>query len=146
MTRCDTTATRDMRQRHATATRDSDTLRYSARVRDTAPERVTQRAVRARQGPGQRHGRPRPRYGRARPAIRRHCSPRHSSVSARSGCSARSLGAPCAQPGSVGCAPVHPTQFWTQCTFSVTVWHTIHKIFQKNNKIKFCNNEIFKKK
>ena len=50
---------------------------------------------------------------------------------------ARSLSAPCAQPWSVGCAPVHPTQFWTQCTISVTVCTTVHEHysqdFSKNN-------------
>ena len=37
---------------------------------------------------------------------------------------------------SIGCAPVHPTQFWTQCTVSVTVWDTVHE---------HCSQEIFKK-
>ena len=52
--------------------------------------------------------------------------PRHGVVRSRLGRSvryARSLGA----PWSVGCAPMHPTLFWTQCTFSVTVWTTVHE-------------------
>ena len=56
-----------------------------------------------------------------------HCTPRHGAVRARLGSSARSLGAPCAQPGSVGCVPMHLTQFWTQCTVIVTVWTTVHE-------------------
>ena len=47
---------------------------------------------------------------------------------------ARGLGAVGAQPGRSGrttwfvwCAPMHPTQFWTQYTVSVTVWDTVHE-------------------
>ena len=69
-----------------------------------------------------------------------HCAPRHGTVHARPGHSARSLGAPCAQPRSVGCALVHPTQFWTQCTVSVTVWTTIHEHCSQEKKIK--SNQI----
>ena len=92
---------------------------------------------------GLRHGRAKPatrpgqaydtagqglRHSRAKPTTRlgQACdmatpSLRYDAARERPGCSARSLGAPCAQPGSVGCAHVHPTQIWTQCTVSVTV-------------------------
>ena len=57
----------------------------------------------------------RPASHAIQPATRRHCELRHDAVRAnealcaRPGCSVRSLGSPCEQPGSVGCAPVHPT-------------------------------------
>ena len=36
---------------------------------------------------------------------------------------------------------VHLTYFWTRCTIIVTIWDTVHKIFQKKNQIK--SNQIF---
>ena len=50
---------------------------------------------------------------------------RHGTLRAMTRRSARSLGAPCAQPRFVGCAPVHPTQFWTQCTVSESLFGTL---------------------
>ena len=49
------------------------------------------------------------REARARPATRptTGCNTAHDTAG---------LEAPCAQPGSFGCAPMHPTHFWTQCT------------------------------
>ena len=78
--------------------------------------------------------------------------PKHGPVHgvyARPECTARNLGEPCAQPGSIGCAPAHPTQFWTQCIvfeslFGILFMNTVHNFFSKflfilktnNNKIK----------
>ena len=61
--------------------------------------------------------------------------PRHGDACALPGRSARGL---CVQPGPLG---VHPTQFWTQCTISITIWTTIHKhcsqdFSKKSNQIK----------
>ena len=84
----------------------------------------------------------RPRVDTTRPAT--GCDtvgawPRHSpahGMSVRPERTARNLGAPCAQQGSVGCASVHPTQFWTQCTvseslFGILFMNTVHKICLK---------------
>ena len=81
-------------------------------------------------------------HGQCWATIRRHCAPRHCTVPPRPRRSARSLGAPCAQPWSVGCAPVHPTQFWTQCTVSVTIWTTVHKHCSQDFSKKIKSNQI----
>ena len=46
---------------------------------------------------------------------------RHGTLRATTRRGARSMGA----PWSVGCAPVHPTQFWTQCTVSESLFGTL---------------------
>ena len=90
---------------------------------------------------GERHGAARLRHRRpqaaTRPVLGHDTTPLCSTI--RRG--ARGMGAPCTQPGSVGCAPVHPTQFWTQCTVSESLFgtlfmSTVNKIFQKKKKKK----------
>ena len=88
--------------------------------------------------------------------------PRQSLVCATIQPSACHDTAPCARHGLSGCAAwvqgvhlVHLTQFWTQCTVSLTVWTTVHEHYSqiffekikknkiKSNEIKSFKNEIF---
>ena len=91
--------------------------------------------------PGLRHDRARPRHGRAWPATRRPVlhdttqrAPRHGAVHA--------AWAQCSRPVRIGWVQgvhlVHPTQFWTQCTVSESLFRTlfmstVHEVLKKIN-------------
>ena len=106
--------------------------------RDTAqPDAAIRPQQRPRYGQaGVRHGAARLRHGwpqtATRPVLGHDTAPLCTTI--RGG--VHDMGAPYAQPGFVGCAPLHPTQFWTQCTVSESLFgtlfmSTVHKFFSK---------------